>query len=139
MGGAYGVAVGAKLASPDKRVYLFSGDGCFRLYGGSLNEAKDLGIVLFILDNQTYSIVAQGLPVILPTVASKRFHDTLNRMDYGKIAEASGWLSYSLAADLANFEDILQAIEKNPSQSILVTIPVDPEQVLGQNPRVRNL
>lgn len=139
MGGAYGVAVGAKLASPDKRVYLFSGDGCFRLYGGSLNEAKDLGIVLFILDNQTYSIVAQGLPVILPTVASKRFHDTLNRMDYGKIAEASGWLSYSLAADLANFEDILQAIEKNPSQSILVTIPVDPEQVLGQNPRVHNL
>lgn len=139
MGGAYGVAVGAKLAAPSKRVYLFSGDGCFRLYGGSLNEAKDLGIVLFLLDNHTYSIVAQGLPTILPTVEPERFHDTLTSVDYGKMAEASGWLSYSLSADLANFEDLLLEIEKNRKQSILVTVPVDPKQILGQNPRVRNL
>lgn len=139
MGGAYGVAVGAKLAAPDKRVYLFSGDGCFRLYGGSLNEAKDLGIVLFLLDNHTYSIVAQGLPVILPTVEPERFHDTLSSMDYAKMAEASGWLSYSLSADLTNFEDILLEIEQNKNKSILVRVPVDPEQILGQNPRVRNL
>ncbi|AQY50336.1 hypothetical protein UE46_04360 [Listeria weihenstephanensis] len=139
MGGAYGVAIGAKLASPDKRVYLFSGDGCFRLYGGSLSEAKDLGIVLFLLDNHTYSIVAQGLPIILPTVDSERFHDKLNKTDYCKIAEASGWLSYSVLSDLSNFDDILREIEKNKLQSIIVSIPVDPEQILGQNPRVRNL
>ncbi|WP_413518357.1 thiamine pyrophosphate-dependent enzyme [Carnobacterium maltaromaticum] len=139
MGGAYGVAVGAKLASPDQRVYLFSGDGCFRLYGGSLSEAQNLGIVLFILDNHTYSIVSQGLPIILPTVESKKFHDTLHTMDYRKIADASGWLSYSVAPDLSNFDQILNEIEKNQNKSILVTIPVDPEQILGQNPRVRNL
>ncbi|WP_245249769.1 thiamine pyrophosphate-dependent enzyme [Vagococcus allomyrinae] len=139
MGGAFGAAVGAKLAAPDKRVYLFSGDGCFRLYGGSLNEAKDLGIVLFLLDNHTYSIVAQGLPAILPSVEPERFHDRLDGIDYGKMAEASGWLSYSLLADLSNFEEILAEIAQTKHRSILVTIPVDPEQVLGQNPRVRNL
>ena len=139
MGGAYGVAVGAKLAQPDKRVYLFGGDGCFRLYGGSLNEAKNLGIVLFILDNHTYSIVAQGLPAILPSVHPEKYHDTLQQVDYGKIAEASGWLSYTVAPDLSNFEDILNELERYKKQSILVTIPVDPNQILGQNPRVRNL
>ncbi|WP_086350749.1 thiamine pyrophosphate-dependent enzyme [Candidatus Enterococcus clewellii] len=139
MGGAYGVAVGAKLGAPDKRVYLFSGDGCFRLYGGSLEEAKNLGIVLFLINNQNYSIVSQGLPKILPDVKPERYHDDLNGLDYCKVAEASGWLSYSVATDLSNFDEILSEIEKNETRSILVNIPVDPEQILGQNPRVRNL
>lgn len=139
MGGAYGVAVGAKLGAPDKRVFLFSGDGCFRLYGGSLDEARNLGIVIFLINNQNYSIVSQGLPKILPDVDSERYHDHLSNIDYCKIAEASGWLSYSVTDDLSNLNEILSEIERNKARSILVNIPVDPEQILGQNPRVRNL
>lgn len=139
MGGAYGVAVGAKLGAPDKRVFLFSGDGCFRLYGGSLEEARDLGVVIFLINNQNYSIVSQGLPKILPDVEPDRYHDQLSNIDYCKIAEASGWLSYSVADDLSNLNEILSEIENNETRSILVNIPVDPEQTLGQNPRVRNL
>lgn len=139
MGGAYGVAVGAKLGAPDKRVFLFSGDGCFRLYGGSLEEARNLGIVIFLINNQNYSIVSQGLPKILPDVDSERYHDHLSNIDYCKIAEASGWLSYSVTDDLSNLNEILSEIERNKARSILVNIPVDPEQILGQNPRVRNL
>ncbi|WP_392561728.1 thiamine pyrophosphate-dependent enzyme [Orbus sturtevantii] len=139
MGGAYGIAVGAKLASPEKNVFVFSGDGCFRLYGSCLTEAKDLGIVLFIIDNNTYSIVGQGLPAIIPDVKKDKYHDQLQKVDYCAIAKASGWLSYSLSSDLSNLESILDQIDKNKSHSILINVPCDPNQVLGENPRSHNL
>lgn len=47
MGGAFGTAVGAKIANPERDVYCFTGDGCFRLFAGCLGEAAKLGIVLF--------------------------------------------------------------------------------------------
>lgn len=139
MGGAYGVAVGAKLAAPDKNVFLFSGDGCFRLYGSCLEEVKDLGVVLFIINNESYAIVEQGLPKIIPNVKSDKYHAKLHQVDYCAIAEASGWLSYSLASDLSNLQDILQQVEQHKSHSILINVPTDPQQILGENPRVRNL
>lgn len=139
MGSAYGVAVGAKLADPSKNVFAFSGDGCFRLYGSSLTEAENLGIVLFIINNNTYGIVGQGLPGIIPDVTNDKYHDQLHTVDYCAIAEASGWLSYSLLSDLSNLESIVDQIDKRQSRSILINIPCDPNQILGENPRVRNL
>lgn len=139
MGGAYGVAIGAKLAAPDKNVFLFSGDGCFRLYGSCLEEVKDLGLVLFLINNESYAIVEQGLPKIIPDVKSDRYHAKLHKVDYCAIAEASGWLSYSLASDLSNLQDVLQEIEQHKSHSVLINVPTDPNQILGENPRVRNL
>lgn len=82
MGGAYGLALGAKIASPGKHVFVFSGDGCFRLYGGCLMEARQLGITLFVLDNANYGIVEQGLSKVLPNTPARRYHGGLERMDF---------------------------------------------------------
>lgn len=139
MGGTFGAAIGAKLSSPESSVFLFTGDGCFRLFSGSLGEASELGIVIFVLNNASYAIVGQGLPIIIPDVAEENYHASLKPLDYCAIARASGWHAAQLNADLSNLDTLLGNIERHPSKSMLIEVPVDALQVLGLNPRVRNL
>ncbi len=139
MGGAFGVSVGAKLAKPDKPVFLFTGDGCFRLFAGSLGEVSDLGLVVFILNNETLSIVEQGLHKILPDVPVENYHAYLKSVDYCGVARAFGWDAEKLNPDLSNLGDILEKIGNNKGHSILIEVPVDPAQLLGSNPRLKNL
>jgi acetolactate synthase I/II/III large subunit len=139
MGGAYGLGLGAKIASPNKHVFVFSGDGCFRLYGGCLMEARQFGITLFILDNGDYGIVGQGLSKVLPTTPAPRYHAGLERIDFGAMARACGWHSFRVANDLSNLSDIMQAAYRRDRPSMLVEVPIDSQQIVGPNPRLRNL
>ncbi|OUL59874.1 thiamine pyrophosphate-dependent enzyme [Flavobacterium sp. AJR] len=141
MGGAFGVAVGAKLASPDRSVFLFTGDGCFRLFSGSMGEVHDLGLVLFLLNNETLGIVEQGLGKIMPDVDNERYHARLKSLDYCSIARACGWNAEILNTDLSNLDDLLDSmmIKNKPPQSLLIEITVDSLQLLGSNPRLKNL
>jgi acetolactate synthase-1/2/3 large subunit len=139
MGGAYGLGLGAKIASPGKHVFVFSGDGCFRLYGGCLMEARQLGITLFVLDNASYGIVEQGLSKVLPDTPARRYHGELERMDFGAMARACGWLSVRLSPDLSNLPDIMREAYRHHRPSILVEVPIDSHQVVGPNPRLKNL
>ena len=139
MGGAFGVAVGAKLAIPARPVFLFTGDGCFRLFSGSLGEASELGLVIFLLNNASFSIVGQGAPVILPGIEDKNYHTGLKPLDYCAIARACGWEAAQLAPDLSNLSVLLEKATGDAMKSLLIDIPVDALQILGHNPRVRNL
>ncbi|MBR7964622.1 thiamine pyrophosphate-dependent enzyme [Burkholderia latens] len=139
MGGAFGLAIGAKLVNPRSDVVCLSGDGCFRLYGGALPEAANLGLLLLLFDNGNFGIVEQGLPIILPGVPAGRRHSTLAQIDYVSVARASGWAADSLDPDISNLAEILHNHRVNSQRSMLVRIPVDTEQVVGQNPRARNL
>lgn len=138
MGYVLGAAIGAKIATPDKNVFAFTGDGCFKLFAGSLAEAADLGITLFVLNNSKFSIVDQGLHTILPDIPTEYWHSEVKPIDYCKLAEACGWRSNKLNVDLSNLEDLLDStLESN--QSLLIEVTVDPNQILGINPRVHNL
>ena len=139
MGGAFGAAVGAKLAVPDQSVFLFTGDGCFRLFSGSLGEASELGLVMFLLNNASLSIVSQGLPIILPDTAEKNYHAQLKSLDYCAIARACGWDAERLLPDLSNLDRLLQSAGNRRMKSLLIDVPVDALQVLGRNPRVQHL
>ncbi|TCV04055.1 thiamine pyrophosphate-dependent enzyme [Samsonia erythrinae] len=139
MGGAFGAAVGTKIASPDSSVFIFTGDGCFRLFSGALGEARDFGIVIFLLNNAYFSIVGQGLPIIMPEVSEDRYHSRLTEIDYCGVARACGWDAEKVNDDLSNLDEILNKIGSRRSRSILVEIPVDPLQTLGLNPRAHNL
>ncbi|TMD76896.1 MAG: thiamine pyrophosphate-binding protein, partial [Chloroflexi bacterium] len=66
MGGAFGLGVGARAADSSLHTLVFSGDGCWRLYGGALAEASNLGMNLFIINNERYAIVDKGLEVVIP-------------------------------------------------------------------------
>lgn len=139
MGNALGLAIGAKVAAPESLVVAFTGDGCFRLFAGNLAEASALGIVLFVLDNGCYGIVEQGLPIIIPGLTEPRYHTHLPFMDFGAMARACGWKSLDLAPDLRNLDDLFALNAREPGRSILVRIPVDAQQIVGLNPRARNL
>jgi Thiamine pyrophosphate-requiring enzymes [acetolactate synthase, pyruvate dehydrogenase (cytochrome), glyoxylate carboligase, phosphonopyruvate decarboxylase] len=139
MGGAFGVTVGAKLAKPDSNVFLFTGDGCFRLFSGSLGEVRDLGIVMFVLNNETLSIVEQGLEIVLPDIPEENYHAWLKSVDYCGVAKACGWDAEKLKPNMSNLDSLLKKIDKGLTRSLLIEIPVDPFQFLGSNPRLKNL
>jgi len=139
MGGAFGISVGAKLAAPADHVFLFAGDGCFRLFSGSLGEVSEMGLVIFVLNNQTLSIVEQGLEKVLPDIPHEYYHAVVNDIDYCGVAKACGWDAERLKPDLSNLDNILAKIKDNKKRSFLVEIPVDPMQELGMNPRLKNL
>jgi acetolactate synthase-1/2/3 large subunit len=139
MGSAFGAAVGARLGSPDRSVFLFTGDGCFRLFAGCLGEARHLGIVMFVLNNGKYSIVAQGLNRILDDIDPVRHHADLDTLDHAAIARACGWNAHILRPDLSNLQFILEDAMRNQNRSVLIDVPVDGNQELGKNPRLRNL
>ncbi|MFH8224861.1 thiamine pyrophosphate-dependent enzyme [Streptomyces sp. NPDC018057] len=138
MGGAFGMAVGAKLAAPDHTVFCFSGDGCYQMYAGALPQCAELGLRLFIIDNQSYAIVNQGLGKILPDISREKWHGALKKVDHVAAARAYGWDGIELAPNLSNFHDVIeQCYASGPS--LLVRVPVDPWQELGGNPRLGNL
>jgi acetolactate synthase I/II/III large subunit len=139
MGGAFGLGVGAKAADPSLHTFVFSGDGCWRLYGGALAEAANMGMNLFIVNNGTYAIVDKGLEVVIPDVDKGRYHGRLAPIDFVAAAKAHGWDGFKLRPDLGNLDEILDACYASKGRSILVDVPIDADQVIGLNPRLNNL
>jgi acetolactate synthase-1/2/3 large subunit len=139
MGGAFGLGVGAKLADPTLHAFVFSGDGCWRLFGGCLADAATLDLRLFIINNGTYGIVDKGLEIIIPTVDKMRYHSKLPAIDFVAAAKAHGWDGFYLKPDLSNLSEIMDACNTQSGKSILVDVPVENEQVVGLNARLLNL
>ncbi len=139
MGGGFGLGVGAKIADPDLHTFVFSGDGCWRLFGGALADAARLDLRLFIISNTVYGIVDKGLEVVIPHVDKSRYHSKLPTIDFVAAAKAHGWDGFYLKPDLSNLQEIMDACYTKRGQSILVDVPVDPDQVIGLNPRLLNL
>lgn len=139
MGGALGLGIGARLGEPGKTVFVFTGDGCFRLVSGTLAEARSLGINLFVLNNSIYGIVRNGLLKILPDEPVERYHDHLDTLNYAAIAAGYGWDYRRVDADLNNLPEIIERCYQAGKPSMLIELTVDPEQDLGPNPRVENL
>jgi acetolactate synthase-1/2/3 large subunit len=139
MGGAFGLGVGAKIADPSLHTFVFSGDGCWRLFGGTLAEAAGLDLRLFIINNGTYAIVDKGLEVVIPEFDKRLYHGKLASIDFVAAARAYGWEGFRLRPDLSNLAEIIEACYTPTGQSIVVDVPVDPDQVVGLNPRLLNL
>jgi acetolactate synthase-1/2/3 large subunit len=139
MGGGFGLGVGAKAGDPSQHTFVFTGDGCWRLFGGALADAANLGMNVFVVNNGVYGIVDKGLEVIIPDVERRRYHSRLPNIDFVKAAEAHGWDGARVAPDLSNLEDIMASCYDRRGRSFLVEIPVDADQLIGLNPRLNNL
>ena len=139
MGSGFGLGVGAKCADPTLHTFVFTGDGCWRLFGGALADAANLGMNVFVVNNGVYGIVDKGLEVIIPEHDKRRYHSKLPQIDFVKAAEAHGWDGARVAPDLSNLEDIVASCYKRDGRSFLVEVPVDADQLIGLNPRLTNL
>ena len=139
MGGGFGLGLGAKLADPSLHTFVFTGDGCWRLFGGTLADAANLDLRVFIINNGVYGIVDKGLEVVIPDVEKRRYHSALPSIDFVAAAKAHGWDGFRVKPDLSNLREIMDACYETEGQSILVDVPVDADQVIGLNPRLFNL
>jgi len=139
MGGAFGLGVGAKAGDPTLHTFVFTGDGCWRLFGGALADAANMDLRVFVVNNGVYGIVDKGLEVIIPEVPKRQYHAKLPQIDFVKAAEAHGWDGVRVAPDLSNLSDIVDACYEQKGRSLLVEVPIDADQMLGLNPRLNNL
>jgi acetolactate synthase I/II/III large subunit len=139
MGGGFGLGVGAKCGDPSQHTFVFTGDGCWRLFGGALADAANLGMNVFVVNNGVYGIVDKGLEVIIPDVEKRKYHSKLPQIDFVMAAQAHGWDAARVAPDLSNLSDIVDACYARDGRSFLVEVPIDPDQLIGLNPRLGNL
>ncbi|MAH61012.1 MAG: hypothetical protein CMF42_01830 [Legionellales bacterium] len=139
MGCSFGLGVGAAIADPQQKVFIFTGDGCFQLFGGSLNQAAKLNMTLFILNNGQLSLIRDGCKTILQKSTEKTDHADLAKIEWDSLAKAFGWRYFRVQPDLSNLADIMQASYDSNPTSILVDIPIDPGQVVGINYRYANI
>lgn len=139
MGGGFGLGIGAKAADPGLHTFVFTGDGCFRLFGGALADVATFDLRLFVVNNGVYGIVDKGLEVVVPEVKKPRYHSKLPQIDFVMAAKAHGWDAYRVAPDLSNLGDVMDACYETRGRSILVDLPVDADQLIGINPRLHNL
>jgi acetolactate synthase-1/2/3 large subunit len=90
MGFGLGAAIGARIANPDKRVILFTGDGSFRMNCAELMtvSAQDLPILVFVLKNNTLGMVRQWQKLFF----DRRFSatDLPDVLDYEGLAASFG-------------------------------------------------
>ena len=138
MGSAFGLGIGAKMSDPSLNTFIFSGDGCWRLYGGGLADVASMGIRLFMMDNNIYGIVQQGLRHVMPNIPEERYHTNIGKIDFIAAAKAHGWDAITLADDLSNMNEIMTLCYK-PGPSLLIRAPLDPNQSVGSNPRIKNI
>ena len=139
MGGGFGLGVGAKMADPDLNTFVFTGDGCYRLFGGALADSANLDLRVFVINNGVYGIVDKGLEVVIPDVDKRRYHSSLPAIDFVASARAHGWDGFRVKPDLSNLREVMDACYETRGQSIMVDVPVDADQVIGLNPRLYNL
>jgi acetolactate synthase I/II/III large subunit len=139
MGGAVGMAAGAKLAAPHHPTFVFSGDGCWRLFGGGLADLAGLELCVFVLNNGTFALVDSGLRITLPELHPRSRHTKLRPVDFVGAARAQGWDALRVDPDLENLVEVMDACYARRGRSLLVEVPVDPDEMLGPNPRAHRL
>lgn len=108
MGFGMGAAMGAQCAFPDKRVFLFTGDGSFHMNLNELVTMKsyNLPVVVLVMNNTVLGMVRQWQKLFY---GSRFSHTDPHRAtDFVKVAEAFGVTGMSIEKT----EDILPTIKK---------------------------
>ena len=106
MGYGAGAAMGAAIAQKNKRVVLFTGDGCFRMNSNELATMQHYGVpvIIVVMNNGVLGMVRQWQTVFY----EKRYSQTnLDRgPDFSKLAEAYGLRGYPCCS-LEQFDEAL--------------------------------
>ena len=108
MGFGMGAAIGAQCAFPNKKVFLFTGDGSFHMNLNELVTMKsyNLPVVVLVMNNRVLGMVRQWQKLFY---GSRFSHTDPHRAtDFVKLAESFGVMGMSIEKK----EDILPTIKK---------------------------
>lgn len=133
MGFGMGAAIGAQCGCPEKRVFLFTGDGSFHMNLNELVTMKsyNLPVIVLVMNNTVLGMVRQWQKLFY----GHRFShtDPHRATDFVKLAEAFGVTGMSIEAEEDIIPTISKAIELNgpvvidcrisPDTNVLPMIP----------------
>ncbi len=136
MGCGMGLAIGAKMANPDRPVVLFTGDGSFRMNCAEMATAVNyhLPVLIVIMNNRVLGMVRQWQTLFY----DERYAETnLDRPpDFVKLAEAYGLAGYRAHTEgefASALRDAMAHIKRGNPALIEAIIDMD-EQVLPMVP-----
>ncbi|MCA1950113.1 MAG: biosynthetic-type acetolactate synthase large subunit [Treponema sp.] len=136
MGSGMGLALGAKMANPNRPVVLFTGDGSFRMNCGEMATAfmYHLPVLIIIMNNKVLGMVRQWQTLFY----DERYAETtlLRPPDFCKLAAAYGLAGFRAESE-AQFMEVLDKalaeIKEGRAALIEAVIDMD-EQVLPMVP-----
>ncbi len=118
MGFGMGAAIGAQVSHPDKRVFLFTGDGSFHMNLNELVTMKsyDLPVIVLVMNNTVLGMVRQWQKLFYGNRFSQT--DPHRATDFVKLANAFGVEGMRIT----NSEDILPTLKKALDMNTTVVI-----------------
>lgn len=128
MGYGLGACIGAKVGNPDKLVFNFAGDGCFRMNMNEIATAAryNIPIIQIVFNNGVLGMVRQWQNLFY---GQRYSHTTLNDgVDFVKLAEAMG----ATAIRISKIEEVEPAIK----EAIALNKPVVIDCLIGSDDKV---
>ncbi len=118
MGFGMGASIGAQVSHPDKRVFLFTGDGSFHMNLNELVTMKsyDLPVIVLVMNNEVLGMVRQWQKLFYGSRFSQT--DPHRATDFVKLANAFGVEGMRITKS----EEVKPAIEKALAMNTTVVI-----------------
>lgn len=125
MGFGMGAAIGAQVSHPDKRVFLFTGDGSFHMNLNELVTMKsyDLPVIVLVMNNTVLGMVRQWQKLFY----GRRFSQTdpHRATDFVKLAQAFGVVGMRITKSEEVAEVIKKAVDLNTT--VVIDCQISPD------------
>ncbi len=125
MGFGTGASIGAQVANPDKRVFLFTGDGSFHMNLNELVTMKSYGlpIIILIMNNTVLGMVRQWQKLFYGNRFSQT--DPHRATDFVKLAEAFGVTGMRITKSEEIESTLKKAVELNTT--VVIDCRINPD------------
>ena len=126
MGFGMGAAIGAQVAHPERRVFLFTGDGSFHMNLNELVTMKsyNLPVIVLVMNNRVLGMVRQWQKLFYGSRFSQT--DPHRATDFVKLANAFGVEGMRVTRD----EEIMPTLEKAIALNapVVIDVQISPDE-----------
>ncbi|WP_407723288.1 biosynthetic-type acetolactate synthase large subunit [Ruminococcus sp. JL13D9] len=126
MGFGMGAAIGAQVAHPERRVFLFTGDGSFHMNLNELVTMKsyNLPVIVLVMNNRVLGMVRQWQKLFYGSRFSQT--DPHRATDFVKLANAFGVEGMRITRD----EEIMPTLEKAIALNapVVIDVQISPDE-----------
>ncbi|MDT3426477.1 acetolactate synthase-1/2/3 large subunit [Paenibacillus forsythiae] len=93
MGNAIGMAIGAKVASPEETIFCITGDGCFMMLGTEINTAvcKNIPVIFIVVNNKQLDMALKGMEKTTGRIDGTLFEVPLDAVKFAESLGAAGF------------------------------------------------